>query len=216
MSHVGLDRPDDTLPRAPLRVRPQRLEARQLDSVSHRGSGRVALDMADIFRTPTGLLVGMPHGPQLSFAARREQAAIHVVGETRAGDDRVDAIAVGECVVQALEYDESSISIYGEEPKAWFNKGLTLEEMGNSLAAEKAFLQTVYLDSKHYQAWNALAVLEIKRENYQIAKKNLLKSLATNKKENANAWNNLAIVFEKLGESEKSKSCLNEVKEQED
>jgi superkiller protein 3 len=115
---------------------------------------------------------------------------------------------------QALEYYENSITIYAEEAKTWFNKGLVLEEMGNPLAAERAYRHAVYLDGKQFKSWNALAVLEIKRENYPKAKINLLKSLASNKKNNVNAWNNLSIVFERLGEEEKSQSCLREAERQ--
>ena len=94
-------------PVVPAGFAPERLEALDLDGVADRRAGGVALDQIDVARAPAGLLVGHPHGPELTFGAGGQQVAVDVVGEADPGDERVNMIAVRQRIVEALEHEHA-------------------------------------------------------------------------------------------------------------
>ena len=69
--------------------------------------GGVALDQIDVAGAPAGLLVGHPHGPELTLGAGGQQVAVDVVGQADPGHDRVNLIAVRQGIVEALEHEHA-------------------------------------------------------------------------------------------------------------
>ena len=93
MADVRLDRADHALTGTPAGLAPERLEARDLDGIAARRAGGVAFDQVDVAGPPARLLVGRPHGPELTLGIGGHQVAVDVVGQADPGDDAVDVVA---------------------------------------------------------------------------------------------------------------------------
>ena len=81
-------------------------ERRDLDRVAEQGAGAVRLDVADRVGRHPGRGLGLPHHLGLAVDAGRRVAHLEgaVVVAGRALDHRVDVVAVGQRVGEALEH----------------------------------------------------------------------------------------------------------------
>ena len=107
VASVGLGRTDDAARFGGVLLGPERLQARELHGVTHRRARGVTLHQIHVARAPTGRSVSASHGPQLSFLAGGQEAALHVVGEADAPHDGSDPISMLQCVGEALHYQNS-------------------------------------------------------------------------------------------------------------
>jgi hypothetical protein len=107
VADVGFDRTDGAEPTSGRIRGHQTEEAVHLHPIAHRGAGAVAFDEVHIPRRPSGLPVGLLHGPELAGTVRGQQVAAGVVGQSRGPDHRQDAVAVGQGVGQALEHHDA-------------------------------------------------------------------------------------------------------------
>ncbi|MDT8445431.1 MAG: tetratricopeptide repeat protein [bacterium] len=108
---------------------------------------------------------------------------------------------------EALEGFSQALDIYDQEPRSYFNRGLALRRLKRPKDAALDFRRALRLDRKHFAAWSALGGLALEREDWHGARRYYLRALAANRKYPV-AWNNLAHVFEQLGQTQKASACL--------
>ena len=146
MADVRLVRADHAAPRRPLVIAPKRLQALKLDGVADRSAGGVALNQINIGRHPTGLLVRSAEGAQLPLAARREQAAVHVVGQADRRDDAVNVVPLPEGLAQSLEQEHPRPFAHDE------TAGAGVERISAAIGREGAKLGETHLRIERIRA----------------------------------------------------------------
>ena len=114
----------------------------------------------------------------------------------------------------ALELYEHALSINPDDSDIHGKKGMAFELLHKQDEALAELNRAVDLNRRNTSAWNTLGTIHFDRDDVEQAKKSFIKAIAANR-DNKNAWNNLALVYEKLGNKEKSGRCLQYIKEME-
>src|SRR5215217_3958745 len=85
------------------------VECRKLDWISQRRTGAVRLDVGNRVRTDSGYSLRHRDHFDLSFKARRRVTDFQrsIVIDRRSFYDRVNLIAIGDCVSHSLEHDHA-------------------------------------------------------------------------------------------------------------
>ncbi len=117
MADVGLQRADGAVvPAAVLALAEDPRQGGDLDRIAERRGGAVALDVGERAGIDAGVLVGLPVDVHLAFDGGCHEAHLEraVVVAGRALDHGVDGVALGESVVEALEYHDAG-AVAGDE-----------------------------------------------------------------------------------------------------
>ncbi len=71
---------------------------------------------------------------------------------------------------QAVLYYDKALSIYPNYTEAHYNKGVCFMSLGNTAAAEQAFLSTIQIEPSYSGALNNLGVIYFNKQDYSTAK----------------------------------------------
>ncbi len=79
MAHIALYRAQDALALFPVSSLPELLQALELHGVSHGSACGVAFYEVHLLWRPACVLIGAPHGAELPFGARGQEASVNVI-----------------------------------------------------------------------------------------------------------------------------------------